>query len=113
MILNLPFILQARARPSLAACHGGPRGVFDRGSRVVADARAVALPPARAQAFVGLFKPLFPKAVQAKLRFDKAPYLSKLGELTPLTKDAATRKGFLNEVANLLDDGFYGTKSRM
>lgn len=65
------------------------------------------------QAFVGFFKPLFPKAVQAKLRFDKAPYLSKLGELTPLTKDAATRKGFLNEVANLLDDGFYGTKSRM
>merc|ERR1719311_1670576 len=44
------------------------------------------------QAFVGLFKPLFPKTVQARLKFESAPYLAKLGELTPLTTDAATRK---------------------
>jgi len=65
------------------------------------------------QAFVGLFKPLFPKSVQARLKFERAEYLSKLGELTPLTTDSGKRKAFLNEMANLLDDGFYGTKSRM
>merc|ERR1719486_594339 len=32
------------------------------------------------QAFVGLFKPLFPKSVQARLKFERAPYLAKLGE---------------------------------
>merc|ERR1711935_915137 len=37
------------------------------------------------QAFVGLFKPLFPKSVQARLKFTQAPVLSKLGELTVLT----------------------------
>jgi len=65
------------------------------------------------QAFVGFFKPLFPKAVQAKLRFESAPYLSKLGELTPLTTDTSKKDAFLNEVAGILDDGFYGTKGRM
>ena len=65
------------------------------------------------QAFVGFFKPLFPKAVQAKLRFEKAPFLSKLNDLTPLTTDASMKTGFLNEVANILDDGFYGSKQRM
>merc|ERR1719181_1722485 len=39
------------------------------------------------QAFVGLFKPLFPKSVQARLKFESAPFLAKLGELTPLTTD--------------------------
>merc|ERR1711869_49496 len=47
------------------------------------------------QAFVGLFKPLFPKSVQERLKFAKAAYLSKLGELTPLTTDASARKAFL------------------
>ena len=37
------------------------------------------------QAFVGLFKPLFPKSVQARLKFERAPFLADLGELTPLT----------------------------
>ena len=44
------------------------------------------------QAFVGLFKPLFPKSVQARLKFTQAPVLSKLGELTILTTDAGKRK---------------------
>lgn len=68
------------------------------------------------QAFVGLFKPLFPKSVQARLKFERAPFLSKLGELTPLTTDVAQRKSFLNEVKGLLSDdvqGFFGTKGRM
>merc|ERR1719333_2093092 len=50
------------------------------------------------QAFVGLFKPLFPKSVQARLKFESAPFLAKLGELTPLTSDASKRNAFLNEV---------------
>jgi len=54
------------------------------------------------QAFVGLFKPLFPKVVQARLKFEKAPFLSKLGELTPLTTDSSVRKAFLKEVNELL-----------
>ena len=66
-----------------------------------------------AQAFVGLFKPLFPKTVQARLKFERAPFLANLGELTPLTTDAGQRKAFLDEVASLLDDGFYATKSKM
>jgi len=65
------------------------------------------------QAFVGFFKPLFPKAVQAKLRFESAPYLAKLDDLTPLTTDAAKKGAFLDEVAGLLDEGFYGTKAFM
>merc|ERR1712060_794041 len=62
------------------------------------------------QAFVGLFKPLFPKSVQAKLKFERAPFLSKLGELTPLTTDSSKRNSFLAEVENLLDMGFFATK---
>lgn len=50
------------------------------------------------QAFVGLFKPLFPKSVQARLKFERAPYLSKMNELTPLTTDASARTAFLKEV---------------
>jgi len=65
------------------------------------------------QAFVGLFKPLFPKSVQARLKFERAPFLSKLDDLTPLTTDDSKRKSFLREVANLLDEGFFGSKSRM
>merc|ERR1719267_139770 len=61
------------------------------------------------QAFVGLFKPLFPKSVQARLKFERAPFLSDLGELTPLTTDSAKRKSFLTEVDRLLDTGFYAS----
>merc|ERR1711988_506241 len=54
------------------------------------------------QAFVGLFKPLFPKAVQERLRFEKAAYLSSLNELTPLTTDKASLTKFLNEVKQIV-----------
>ena len=54
------------------------------------------------QAFVGLFKPLFPKSVQARLKFEQAPYLSKLNELTPLTTDPKVKSDFLREVEGLL-----------
>lgn len=54
------------------------------------------------QAFIGLFKPLFPKSVQARLKFESAPYLAKLKDLTPLTTDASSRNSFLAEVKRLL-----------
>lgn len=54
------------------------------------------------QAFVGLFKPLFPKVVQARLKFERAPILGNLGELTPLTTDRIKRSAFLAEVKGLL-----------
>ena len=54
------------------------------------------------QAFVGLFKPLFPKVVQERLKFEKAPYLSKLNELTPLTSDPNAKAAFLKEVASII-----------
>jgi hypothetical protein len=57
------------------------------------------------QAFVGLFKPLFPKVVQERLKFEKAPFLAKLGELTPLTTDASKKGTFLKEVDQLLVTG--------
>ena len=53
------------------------------------------------QAFVGFFKPLFPATVQARLRFESAPYLATFDDLTPLTTDGGKRKAFLDEVANL------------
>ena len=57
------------------------------------------------QAFVGLFKPLFPKVVQERLRFESAPFLAKLGELTPLTTDGTKKSAFLREVDSLLVKG--------
>jgi len=54
------------------------------------------------QAFVGLFKPLFPKTVRARLKFESAPVLAKLKTLTPLTTDASSRTSFLAEVDKLL-----------
>merc|ERR1711990_1007894 len=51
------------------------------------------------QAFVALFKPLFPKSVQARLKFEKAPKLASLAELTPLPTEAATKAAFLAEIA--------------
>ena len=54
------------------------------------------------QAFIALFKPLFPKTVQERLLFERAPVLKSLVELTPLTTDARTRNSFLSEVNKLL-----------
>lgn len=54
------------------------------------------------QAFVALFKPLFPKTVQARLKFLRAPVLANLPELTPLTTDLNTKRKFINEVDSLL-----------
>merc|ERR1712151_97158 len=54
------------------------------------------------QAFVALFKPLFPKTVQARLKFLRAPVLANLPELTPLTTDPNTKRRFINEVDSLL-----------
>ena len=54
------------------------------------------------QAFVGLLKPLFPKSVQERLVFTKAPVLAKLKELTPLANDPQTRAKFVAEIKLLL-----------
>jgi hypothetical protein len=54
------------------------------------------------QAFVGFFKPLFPKSLQARLKFVRAPTLAKLPVLTPLSTEPETRKKFLAEVNDLL-----------
>ena len=54
------------------------------------------------QAFVGLFKPLFPKSVQARLKFESAPFLAKLNELSPLTSDSTARASFLREVEGIV-----------
>merc|ERR1719230_487951 len=54
------------------------------------------------QAFVSLFKPLFPKTVQARLKFEKAPVLASLGELRPLINQPNKRKAFLAELQGLL-----------
>lgn len=55
------------------------------------------------QAFVGLLKPLFPKAVQERLVFTKAPVLASLkGEITSLGTDPIMRRNFVREVKSLL-----------
>lgn len=54
------------------------------------------------QVFVGLFKPLFPKSVQERLKFLRAPVLGNLNDLTPLVSDASTKKAFLAEMKSLL-----------
>lgn len=54
------------------------------------------------QAFVGLLKPLFPKSVQERLVFKKAPVLASMKELTPLASDAALKTRFVREVKSLL-----------
>ena len=54
------------------------------------------------QAFVGLLKPLFPKSVQERLVFTKAPVLANLKELSPLATNASTRDEFVAEVKGLL-----------
>lgn len=54
------------------------------------------------QAFVGLLKPLFPKSVQERLLFSKAPVLKSLSELTPLATDPTTKQKFVQEIKSLL-----------
>ena len=54
------------------------------------------------QAFVSLFKPLFPKTVQARLNFEKAPVLASFKELTPLSSEGRPKEQFLGEVNRLL-----------
>ena len=39
---------------------------------------------------------------KARLKFEGAPFLKKLEDLTPLTEDPAARKAFLGEVEGLL-----------
>lgn len=58
--------------------------------------------PTILQAFVGLIKPLFPKAVQERLLFAKAPVLKSLDDLTPLATDATVKADFVQEVTGLL-----------
>eukprot|EP00956_Cyclotella_meneghiniana_P000508 scaffold557_cov75-Cyclotella_meneghiniana.AAC.10 len=54
------------------------------------------------QAFVGLLKPLFPKSVQERLLFKRAPVLASLKELTPLAENMGVRLKFVREVKSLL-----------
>ena len=54
------------------------------------------------QAFVGLLKPLFPKSVQERLVFKRAPVLASLTELTPLGTDQVIKTKFVREVVSLL-----------
>lgn len=54
------------------------------------------------QAFVGLLKPLFPKSVQERLVFKRAPVLAGLKELTPLATSDKTKTSFVKEVKTLL-----------
>lgn len=54
------------------------------------------------QAFVGLIKPLFPKTVQERLKFERAPVLKSVTDMTQLSENANTRTEFLTEVRKLL-----------
>eukprot|EP00579_Thalassiosira_antarctica_P009273 CAMPEP_0201881968 /NCGR_PEP_ID=MMETSP0902-20130614/12715_1 /ASSEMBLY_ACC=CAM_ASM_000551 /TAXON_ID=420261 /ORGANISM="Thalassiosira antarctica, Strain CCMP982" /LENGTH=312 /DNA_ID=CAMNT_0048410299 /DNA_START=46 /DNA_END=984 /DNA_ORIENTATION=+ len=54
------------------------------------------------QAFVGLLKPLFPKSVQERLVFKRAPILGKLKDITPLGTDPILKRNFVREVKGLL-----------
>lgn len=55
------------------------------------------------QAFVGLIKPLFPKTVQARLKFERAPVLKSVTDMQRFTTEDDTRTAFLAEVAALLE----------
>eukprot|EP00547_Thalassionema_nitzschioides_P006821 CAMPEP_0194220910 /NCGR_PEP_ID=MMETSP0156-20130528/29510_1 /TAXON_ID=33649 /ORGANISM="Thalassionema nitzschioides, Strain L26-B" /LENGTH=324 /DNA_ID=CAMNT_0038951141 /DNA_START=11 /DNA_END=985 /DNA_ORIENTATION=+ len=57
------------------------------------------------QAFVGLLKPLFPKSVQERLVFKRAPVLASLKELTPLGTDSTIKTKFVREVKDLIPEG--------
>jgi len=55
------------------------------------------------QAFASFFKPLFPKSIQVKLKFIRAPVLGSLRDLTPLAiYNGSKKKSFLLEIEKLL-----------
>jgi len=55
------------------------------------------------QAFASFFKPLFPKSIQVKLKFLRAPVLGSLRDLTPLAMyNGRQKKAFLLEIEKLL-----------
>jgi len=54
------------------------------------------------QAFIGLFKPFFPKSVQERLMLAQTPILAELEDLTPLSTDSSIRNTFLEEIDDLL-----------
>ena len=55
------------------------------------------------QAFASFFKPLFPKSIQKKLKFLRAPVLGSLRDLTPLAiYNGSKRQSFLLEIEKLL-----------
>jgi len=55
------------------------------------------------QAFVSFFKPLFPKSVQKKLKFIRAPVLGSFRDLTPLADyNGSQKKSFLAEIDKLV-----------
>jgi len=55
------------------------------------------------QAFASFFKPLFPKSIQKKLKFLRAPVLGSLRDLTPLAiYNGSKRQSFLLEIDKLL-----------
>lgn len=57
------------------------------------------------QAFVSLLKPLFPKSVQERLVFKKAPVLASLEEYSPLVSgNREPRDAFLAEVKSLIPE---------
>jgi hypothetical protein len=59
--------------------------------------------PGILQAFVGLIKPLFPKTVQDRLKFKKAPVLARQKELSPLgVIGGEERERFLAEIQRLM-----------
>ena len=54
------------------------------------------------QAFVTLFKPLFPKSIQESLIFKKAPYVKSVTQLTSLTEDIKAKNMFLDEINSII-----------
>ena len=55
------------------------------------------------QAFASFFKPLFPKSIQIKLKFLRAPVLGGFRELTPLgNPKGRQQQAFLVEIEKLL-----------
>lgn len=56
------------------------------------------------QAFIALFKPLFPKTVQARLKFARAPVLARCTDMSALSKERIARDSFLAEVKSLLEE---------
>ena len=54
------------------------------------------------QAFVTLFKPLFPNSIQESLIFKKAPYVKSVTQLTSLTEDIKAKNMFLDEINSII-----------